>query len=165
MIKVCVFHGFPLEKFIFHKKPIQTYPLFRNVWLRGGVWVGLVGGHGLDRTPWGAQSHQQTVTKTKRSVTKRWWACCQGRMRIQPWRKGSSRWQAYGGWEEQNRDWHGMLQHYNLLRGSFRRNIPLKNVENDTKSWNDNTLPTFIFSKTKTLEPYETRTLNKPTIP
>lgn len=31
--------------------------------------MGLLGGHGLDRTPWGAQSHHQTVTKTKRSVT------------------------------------------------------------------------------------------------
>lgn len=35
----------------------------------GGRWVGLLCSHGLDRTPRGAQSHHQTVTKTKRSVT------------------------------------------------------------------------------------------------
>lgn len=79
-------------KFIFHE---MLSRLIHNS--ETSDWVGLVGGHGLDRAPRGAQSHHQTVTKTKRSVTKRWWACCQGRQAIQPWLKSSSssHWQAY----------------------------------------------------------------------
>lgn len=95
---VCVFRKSPLENSYFISYPDLSIIQKRLTgWLDG--WVGLVGGHGLDRAPWRAQSHHQTVTKTKRSVTKRWWACCQGRQAIQPWLKNQQPAdRLYGGW-------------------------------------------------------------------
>lgn len=86
------FQGSTLENSYF----IGSYPDLSIIQKRltgRGRWVGLLGGQGLDRTPWGAQSHCQTVTKTKRSVTERWWACCQGRPGTQPRAKSSRHWQ------------------------------------------------------------------------
>lgn len=89
---VFFFQGSTLENSYF----IGSYPDLSIIQKRltgRGRWVGLLGGQGLDRTPWGAQSHCQTVTKTKRSVTERWWACCQGRPGTQPRAKSSRHWQ------------------------------------------------------------------------